>query len=259
MLTVLIHLLRVIFTGSYTVPRRFNYFLGLLLLIVCLFLDFTGYVLRWDEDIRWALIAGTNLIKSMPALGNPLYQMIVGGQQISATALLRFYTWHIFGLMIIFLLLGTWHIFRVRRDGGIAVPQPGLRLNQARITRFDLVRREGMAAILATMGLLILSVVFPAHLAPAIDQNSGFSSDPRAPWFFLWIQQLLKIDGPFMMGIVIPLIVWIILLLFPFVFKGTENSELGRWFPPGSRLAQLITFGLILAIMILTILAIDSS
>ena len=27
--------------------------------MLVVFLDFTGYVLRWDEGVRWALVAGT--------------------------------------------------------------------------------------------------------------------------------------------------------------------------------------------------------
>ena len=65
-ITLMVHLLRVILTGAYAPPRSFNYLLGLILLVVVLLLDFTGYVLRWDEGIRWALVVGTNLLKTIP-------------------------------------------------------------------------------------------------------------------------------------------------------------------------------------------------
>ena len=68
-IVALVHLLRVIFTGAYAPPRRFNYLLGMGLLVLAVLLDFTGYVLRWDEGIRWALVAGTNLVKSIPLIG----------------------------------------------------------------------------------------------------------------------------------------------------------------------------------------------
>jgi menaquinol-cytochrome c reductase cytochrome b subunit len=71
-IVTLIHLLRVIFTGAYAAPRRFNYLLGMGLLVLAVLLDFTGYVLRWDEGIHWALVTGTNLVKSIPLIGNPL-------------------------------------------------------------------------------------------------------------------------------------------------------------------------------------------
>ncbi|HEX7542368.1 MAG TPA: cytochrome b N-terminal domain-containing protein, partial [Anaerolineales bacterium] len=76
-----VHLLRVILTGAYAPPRRLNYLLGMGLLVLAVLLDFTGYVLRWDEGIHWALVTGTNLLKSIPLIGNMLYRMLVGGTQ----------------------------------------------------------------------------------------------------------------------------------------------------------------------------------
>src|SRR5512137_470422 len=90
-LVAALHLLRVVFTGAYLPPRRLNYLLGLSLLVLCLFLDFTGYVLRWDEGVHWALVAGTNLVRSIPLLGPGLYGWLVGGAQTGAATLVRFY------------------------------------------------------------------------------------------------------------------------------------------------------------------------
>ncbi|MBN2550777.1 MAG: cytochrome b N-terminal domain-containing protein, partial [Anaerolineales bacterium] len=201
-----LHLLRVAFTGAYAAPRRFNWLLGLLLLVLILFLDFTGYVLRWDEGIRWALVAGTNLIKSIPFIGNSLYIFVMGGNQPNAATLTRFYAWHIFGLTLMMGIIGVWHIFRVRRDGGIAAPPPELRTDPSRITRFELVRREALAALIATVILLLAATFIPAPLAPAMSKVSPQVADTRAPWFFLWVQQLLKWGDAFWMGVVIPLI-----------------------------------------------------
>ncbi|MEK7275994.1 MAG: cytochrome b N-terminal domain-containing protein [Chloroflexota bacterium] len=60
---VTLHALRVVITGGYK-KRRFNYLLGLLLLILTLLADFTGYVLRWDDSGVWALTVGTNVIRA---------------------------------------------------------------------------------------------------------------------------------------------------------------------------------------------------
>ena len=174
-----IHMLRVIFTGAYAPPRRFNYLLGLVLLVLSLFLDFTGYVLRWDEGVRWALVAGTNLVRSIPRIGPGLYLLVMGGSEPNPATLIRFYAWHIFGLTIFLVVIGVWHLFRVRRDGGIAVPPSDKRLDQTRITRFELVRREGLAAIIASIVLILLAAFIPAPLAsPMTDavQAAEFTS-----------------------------------------------------------------------------------
>jgi quinol-cytochrome oxidoreductase complex cytochrome b subunit len=255
-LVSLLHLLRVVFTGAYLPPRRLNYQLGLSLLVVCLFLDFTGYVLRWDEGVHWALVAGTNLVKSIPLVGEGLYITLVGGSQVGAATLIRFYAWHLFGLMLILMAIGVWHLFRVRRDGGIAVPPPELRATHARIKRKELSRREGLAMLWATSVLVVLAILIPAPLAPGIQEGSASSSENLAPWFFLWVQQLLKLGDPFIFGVLIPLGALLVLALVPYVTpKKLSPAELGRWFPHGGRNIQILIAILAGVIILLTLLA----
>ena len=251
----LLHLVRVIFTGAYVPPRRFNYLLGMGLFVLAVMLDFTGYVLRWDEGIHYALIAGINLLKSIPLIGSLLYGSLVGGSQPGGATLIRLYGWHIFGLMLAAGILLAWHIFRVRRDGGIAVPPPHLRETQERISRFELVRREVLAMLLAVVALLILSVVSPAPLAAPITADSAISVTARAPWFFLWVQELLKLGSPFVWGVVVPLAVLLAVTLIPYLLPGPAEAELGKWFPRGNRLAQVVFVVILLAIIVLTVLA----
>lgn len=252
-----VHLMRVVFTGAYIPPRRFNYLLGLALFIVSIFLNFTGYILRWDTGIQWALVVGTNLIKTIPFFGNKLYTILIGGTEPGSPTLIRFYAWHVFGLMIISAILIGWHAFRVRRDGGIALPPPSLRADPERITRFELVRRETLAMILTSAALIILSIFSPAPIASPI-RLSVLQSVPEsaaAPWFFLWVQQMLKWGDPFLFGILVPVIILLILVLIPYIFPKPLDSELGRWFPKSNRLAQIV-LGLIAFIVILfTLLA----
>lgn len=254
-ITAGIHLLRVIFTGAYAPPRRFNYWLGLTLFILLIFLNFTGYILRWDEGIRWALVAGTNLIKSIPGIGDVLYILAMGSSRPGAATLTRFYSWHLFGLTLAVVILGTWHIFRVRRDGGIAVPPAGQRPDSERITRFELVRREVLAALLAAAGLLLLSALVPAPIGPAMTTVSPQAAEARAPWFFLWVQQLLRWGNPFWLGVVVPIGIVLFLGLIPVIFPPPRPEELGTWFPPSGRPVQIITAALVLALIVLTILA----
>ena len=250
-----VHLARIIFTGAYASPRRFNYLLGLALFVLAILLDFTGYVLRWDTGIQWAFVVGTNLVKSIPWVGETLYRALVGGTQLGQAALTRFYAWHIFGLTILAVILAIWHIFRVRRDGGIAVPSPDLHASRERITRFELARREVLAMIYTASGLILLSVISPAPIAPPIVEITAVTGDAQAPWFFLWVQQMLKWGAPFFWGVVIPFLILIVLSLIPYVLPKPATDELGRWFPKSNRLAQIIFALMILAIIILTFLS----
>lgn len=260
-----IHLLRIVMTGAYQQPRRFNYLLGLALLLLTLALDFTGYILRWDKGISWALVVGTNLIKTIPVFGDQLYQFTIGGSQPGSATLLRFYSWHIFGLTLLMIIAVFWHIFRIRRDGGISAPSPlrgspgsraGLRQHHARISRLELFRREMLAMTFAGIGLVLLSIFWPAPVTPPLSDAAADISNARAPWFLLWVQQLLKVGDPFLLGVVVPLIILAILILIPYTSPQLTDSELGRWFPKGGRPVQIVIFALTLILVVLTIWAI---
>jgi len=249
-----VHLVRVVFTGAYIPPRRFNYLLGLALFVLSILINFTGSILRWDTGIQWALVVGTNLIKTIPLFGNNLYQILIGGTEPGSATLTRFYAWHIFGLTIVSAVLIGWHAFRVRRDGGIALPPPSLRADPERISRFELVRRETLAMILTSAALIIFSIFSPAPIAPPITQITSLSVDSRAPWFFLWVQQMLKWGNPFLWGVLIPLVILLILVLIPYIFPKPLASELGRWFPKSNRLAQITLAVIVLLILLFTLL-----
>ena len=249
----LIHLFRVIYTGAYAPPRRFNYLLGLFSFLLILLLDFSGYILRWDDGIRWALVVGTNIIKSIPWLGDWLYRQVVGGSQPGLPTLTRFYAAHIFTLILGFTGVTIWHIFRVRRDGGISVPPAGDRPNPHRTPRSVLVYREFVAVLLVSVVLLLLAEFLPAPLAAPIRSLNTPDPDARAPWFFIWVQGLVRLGDPFWMGVIIPLAVLGFFALIPFIFPSPAPAERGRWFPRGGRLAQVSATVVALLIIVLTV------
>jgi quinol-cytochrome oxidoreductase complex cytochrome b subunit/mono/diheme cytochrome c family protein len=249
-----VHLLRVVLTGAYAPPRRFNHLLGLGLLVFILLLDFTGYVLRWDEGIRWALVVGANLLKTIPWIGDGVYQFVIGGSEPGYATLTRFYTWHIFGLTLGAAILIMWHAFHVRRDGGIAVPPPAQRQVKTRITRFELLSREILVMTIAIVVLLLFSMIIPAPIKQPISVGGAMTGNSQAPWFFLWVQQLLKFGDPFLFGVLTPVLVVIVLGLMPYVLPNAKSDELGRWFPRGNWIAQALTVFIIFVILVLTVL-----
>jgi len=121
-LIVLMHMMRVFYTGSYKPPREFNWVVGVVLLVLTLLLSFTGYLLPWDELALWAITVGTNMIGSAPILGAPNRFILIGGFDVGAAALIRFYTLHVIGLPLIAAVFMLVHFWRIRRDGGMARP-----------------------------------------------------------------------------------------------------------------------------------------
>ena len=244
--TVILHMARVVFSGGYKEGRRFNWLIGVALLIFTLVLDFTGYVLRWDQDTGWALMVGTSLLKEIPAVGPALYRFVVGGEAVGGPALLRFYTWHVFGLALPALLFITWHSFRVRRDGGISH-----RERAPRVRREQLVRTELTACLLTLAALVGLSLAADAPLGPAADPTV-LVAEPSAPWFFLWVQELLRVASPFLAGILTPLAVLSVLSLLPYALDRSE-AGVGQWFNRPGRVVQVVFLVLAVGIVVLTL------
>jgi quinol-cytochrome oxidoreductase complex cytochrome b subunit len=198
-------------------------------------------------------VVGTNLVRTIPWLGNALYGLLTGSSELGPSTLIRFYAWHIFGLTLAVVVLMIWHAFRVRRDGGIAVPPPALRRSKSRISRFELARREVVAMLFVAAALIVLSAGFPAPIAPPITDIAAMSGDARAPWFFLWVQQLLKWGDPFLLGILAPLVLLGVLALIPYVLPKPAAAELGRWFPRSNRLAQVLLAVVAVGVIALTV------
>jgi quinol-cytochrome oxidoreductase complex cytochrome b subunit len=185
-----------------------------------------------------------------------LYEFAIGGVQLGSAALIRFYSWHTFGLTLAMIIVVVWHIFRIRRDGGIAAPPASLRQDDERISRFELVHREMLLMTTAAIVLVLLSVFWPAPITPPLTSTTVDLANAHAPWFFLWVQQLLKFGDPFLLGVVIPLIFLTILILIPYIFPKPSDSELGRWFPKGGRVVQILIIVLTLLLIGLTLWAI---
>jgi len=257
LLTGSLHLLRIVFSGSYKKPRQFNWLLGLIILFFSLLLSFSGYVLRWDVDTYGALTVGTHIMQQVPVIGNWLYHILVGGADISDTTLVRFYTWHTLGLVVPVLLLMGWHAFRVRRDGGISHRNADATSGKApRISRRELVQREEIAALVILCVLFLLSLFWNAPLAPPVNPLTGPFAEPThivAPWFFMWIQTLLRHWPPLLAGILIPLIVVLLLALLPWVLDRREEGT-AVWFHRSGRWAQIVVIAITAGIIVLTIM-----
>jgi len=118
-LLVFAHMFKVFYRGAYRAPREFNWVIGVILLMVTLLLSYTGYLLPWDQLAYWAITVGSNLMSSVPVLGQKLRFLMLGGNTVNANALLRFYVLHCVVLPLAAGVLLAIHFWRIRKDGGL--------------------------------------------------------------------------------------------------------------------------------------------
>jgi len=119
-LAVILHMVRVFYTGAYKPPREFNWLMGVVLLLLTLGASFTGYLLPWDQLAYWAITVGTNIAGYAPGVGPVMHRLLLGGAEIGQNPLIRFYTLHIAVLPLLITLFISIHLWRVRKDGGLA-------------------------------------------------------------------------------------------------------------------------------------------
>ena len=139
---VFFHMCRVFYTGAYKAPREFNWVIGVILMVLTLILGFTGYLLPWDQLAFWAITVGAGIAgkanwisdhlnalphppnaPTVPPLGDLTRWALLGSDTVGQEALIRFYVLHVAILPVIITLFIVYHMWRIRKDGGISSPK----------------------------------------------------------------------------------------------------------------------------------------
>ena len=228
---VVLHLLRVFFTGGYRRPRELNWLLGIGMLLLVLAANFTGYLLPWDQLAYWAITVGASIITYIPLVGGTLSRLLLGGPEVGAATLLNFYSLHISFIPLGIVIIMSYHFWRVRKDGGLTTPKKLDAKEEPKVERITtiphLVRRELVFAVVWLALIIGWSMFVQAPLEgiadPAISPNPA-----KAPWYFLGIQELLLHFHPLVGAILIPTLALAALALLP--FYDLTTSSVGVYF-----------------------------
>ena len=238
---VALHMLRVYLTGAHRGGREFNWVIGCILGLLTVFLSYTGYLLPWDQLAFWGVKVGTEIARLAPG-GDIIRGILLGDTDVSGEALLRFYVLHVAVLPTIMGSLIVWHVWRMRKDCGLAIPAEKKEEKQIPDADFGEVKNNSIfkstrsyklvelvkgnepkvneevdqmmfawpkliiRELIVLAGVLaflsLISVYFDAPLEPPADPANP-TNPAKAPWYFLGLQELTSYDG-FIGGIVIP-------------------------------------------------------
>lgn len=220
-----LHFIRVFLSQAIFRPRHVNWVIGVALLILGIFSNFTGYLLPWDQLSFWAVTVGTSMAEYIPLIGKPLLLAIRGGTDVGSVTLLNFYTFHTAILPLAISILMIWHFWKVRKAKGVAVPANA---DDERVPGYpDLVMKEVAVGLTLMALVFLLSALFDAPLRERA--NPAFSPNPaKAPWYFMGIQELLLHIHPFFSAVLLPLMFFGGLLWLPFI--RFRNLNPGEWF-----------------------------
>ena len=239
--TVLLHLLRVLVTGSYKRPREINWYFGLGLLAVTLGFVFTGSVLKFDQEGLEALQHNKEAAEVIGSLGTWF------SAEFSRTVplLTRLFNAHITILPLLFGLLIAAHIYLIKQHGISPKVTPDAVSHGTAgegESRFDvhLQRMAGYGLLVLALALL-LSLLFPASLG----QPGVAGVEITKPWWmFIWLFPSEEVWGSRAL-LIIPAILGVLLALVPILDRSPYLS-------PARRKWLLIVTGLILIVIVVS-------
>lgn len=123
--SIVVHLLRVFFTGAFRRPRETNWLIGVVMLVLALLMGVTGYTLPDD------LLSGTGLriisaiILSIPVIGTWAHWAVFGGDFVGELIIGRFYIAHVLIIPAILLALIAVHLLLLVKQKHTQFPGPG--------------------------------------------------------------------------------------------------------------------------------------
>jgi ubiquinol-cytochrome c reductase cytochrome b subunit len=240
-----LHMLSVLFMGSYKRPRELTWVAGFLLLLLSLGMCLTGYLLPWSQLSFWATTVATSSSQEIPLVGDFAIRFLRGGAMVGQPTLGRFFALHVIGFPLLFGLLVLFHLFCVRR-AGISRPPFGQDWRPAEpSSTFRHEEHPGGipffphyvakdTAIIAFFLALLLEVVFfapglffpPAAFEPADPFITPKGIKPE--WYFLWAYQTLKIFPSEFLGLAVQGGAVTLLLLLPFLDRSPERRPTRR-------------------------------
>ena len=249
-ITAFLHMVRVFFTGGFKVGRGGNWILGMVLLVMVLAFNFTGYLLPWDQLAFWAITVGTSLLAYVPVVGNAVSNFLLGGPEVGQAALRNFYALHVAVLPALLILLMSFHFWKVRKDGGISQPVTDERVEKV-TTIPHLVQIEFVVATLLILAIFLFAMFVPAPLEELA--NPAHPPNPaKAAWYFLGVQELLMHMHP-LAALLLPTIILVGLTALP-SWEKTEGN-VGVYFR--SQVGRLAaTVGAVLSLVLVPVLVV---
>ncbi|MFT4264904.1 MAG: ubiquinol-cytochrome c reductase cytochrome b subunit [Nocardioides sp.] len=232
---MMIHLLRVFFTGAHRKPRELNWVIGSLLLLLGTLEGFTGYSLPDDLLSGTGIRAADGFIKSIPVVGTYVSFFLFGGEFPGESIIPRLYTIHVLLIPGLLLALIAAHMLLLVYHKHTQWPGPGrtetnvvgypmLPVYAAKAGGFFFIV-FGVTAIMG--GILTLNPVWKFGPYDPTKVTAGSQPD----WYMGWPDGLLRIMpgweshfwgstwswNVFVPVILTPGIMFTLLLLLPFV------------------------------------------
>ncbi len=192
--SVILHQLRVYFTGAYRRPRELNWVIGMCLLMCTLLTGFTGYSLAFEQLSYWGATVAANISDAVPLVGSFAKQMLLAGDGYNDRTLSRFYIMHAAVLPTTIIMLVAVHIMFIRLHGVTELRFEDEPADQPRHFNFfpDHILTELSIGLVLMILLSALATIFPATMGPQADPQTT-PEVIKPEWFFYVSFRWLKL------------------------------------------------------------------
>ncbi|MBI4606161.1 MAG: cytochrome bc complex cytochrome b subunit [Planctomycetes bacterium] len=230
---VILHQMRVYFTGAYRKPRELNWMVGMCLLLSTLLVGFTGYSLVYEQLSFWGATVGANITDTIPWIGGFLKRMLLGGDAYNERTLSRFFVLHGAVLPVAMVALLIIHITLLRLQG--VTELKGEDEDEGKPAHFNffpdhLYTEIGIGLVLMIV-LSVLATVLPAAMGPKADPLTT-PEVIKPEWFFYVTFRWLKLFSGTVAVLSTGLIVFV-MFLWPFIDeqirRRTRATEASVW------------------------------
>jgi ubiquinol-cytochrome c reductase cytochrome b subunit len=235
MAAIVVHLMRVFFTGAFRKPREFNWIIGIGLLTLGIVEGFLGYSLPDDLLSGTGIRIAEAIIQAVPVVGTYIAFFAFGGAFPGEAFIPRIYTVHVLLLPGIFLALITVHLMLVWYQKHTQWAGPGR-------TEKNVVGYPLMPAYMAKAGgffFIVFGVTAFLGAVASINPiwlygpyNPGqISAGSQPDWYMGWLDGLVRMAPPIethlfghtipwnilIPGLIVPGILFTGMALYPFI------------------------------------------
>ena len=228
---VILHQMRIYFTGAYRKPREINWMVGMCLLICTLMTGFTGYSLVYEQLSFWGATVGANIMDNVPLVGSFFKNMLLGGDSYNEHTLSRFFVLHGAVLPVTMVLLIGIHVTLIRLQGITELHFEDEDTTKPKSFNFfpDHFYTELIIGLVLMILLSALATILPATMGPRADPLTT-PEVIKPEWFFYVVFRWLKLFSGTAAVLSTGFIVFV-MLLWPFIdawfarrFKAREIS-----------------------------------
>lgn len=230
---VVLHQMRVFFTGAFRKPREINWMVGMTILLCTLVIGFTGYSLVYEQLSYWGATVGANIADNVPVIGTLAKRMLLAGDSYNERTLSRFFVLHAAVLPVLLAGLVVVHLGVMRIQGVTELKFEDEKPEAKKFFNFipDHLYTELIMGLILMILLSALAVVLPATLGPQADPLST-PEVIKPEWFFYvafrWLKLFSGTAAVLSMGLVV-----FMMFLWPFIDRflreKLKNDEVSVW------------------------------